>query len=43
VLHFTKRSDLSDEENCGLMEPIIIVCAIDPETCGTAEPDSGHD
>jgi hypothetical protein len=23
--------------------PVVQVCAIDTETCGTAEPDSGHD
>jgi hypothetical protein len=23
--------------------PLLIVAPIDPETCGTAEPDSGHD
>jgi hypothetical protein len=37
VVHFTQ------EEPDWITQPVLQVCAIDPETCGTAEPDSGHD
>jgi hypothetical protein len=41
VLHFTR--DEGDEADASVLNPVVQVCAIDPETCGTAEPDSGHD
>jgi hypothetical protein len=30
-------------EHGNLSQPVLIVAPIDSETCGTAEPDSGHD
>jgi hypothetical protein len=37
VIHTVDATDFAQQP------PRIIVAPIDPETCGTAEPDSGHD